>query len=121
MSFLDDEDDGEEDVADMITKKSKPNQKSKEKGKISLFGSKRAKIEEEDTKPTEYLEKRKAKSFGKNPEVNTSFLKDEDKEIQEEITKKKLMNKVNIYYSSTILNQNITNEFSIVYQTARTN
>lgn len=73
-------------------------EKTTGKPKVSLFGNKRAKTDEnsESLIPPEVIEKRRLKSFGKNPEVNTSFLKDEEKDLEETIKKKKLMNQVSI-------------------------
>lgn len=68
------------------------------KTKVSLFSHKRTKVEESEAnlegedQINEYTTKRKLKNFGKNPDVNTSFLKDEDREFEDEIKKKKLMN-----------------------------
>jgi hypothetical protein len=42
----------------------------------------------------EIIEKKKFKNFGKDPKVNTSFLKDEDKIIEDEIRRKGERNKV---------------------------
>ena len=66
---------------------------TKTTGKVSLFRNKLQKISD-DREDTDYIQKRNIKGFGKDPEVNTSFLPDEDKEVEEEIKKQKLMNKV---------------------------
>lgn len=62
-------------------------------GKVSLFGNKMQKVADEGEE-ADYIAKRKVKGFGKDPEVNTSFLPDEDKDVEDEIKKQKLMNKV---------------------------
>jgi len=83
LSFLDEE---EESLVKVPKKKKK---QKKEGSKISLFSNKRFKeSQDEKEEQVEY------KGFGKDPSVNTSFLKDEEKEIEEEIHKKAEINRL---------------------------
>mmetsp|Transcript_15648 Transcript_15648/g.13692 ORF Transcript_15648/g.13692 Transcript_15648/m.13692 type:complete len:219 (+) Transcript_15648:162-818(+) len=88
LSFLDDE----EEEIDIPSKKSKKDiSKSKAtKSKISLFGNKRFK--EKDSSTPEIIIK--SQRIMKDPSVNTSFLKDEEKDMVEEIKRKAKVNKL---------------------------
>jgi hypothetical protein len=88
--LIDEEDDGEFVPKKKALKASiaaKTEQKTKPT--LSLFSHKSSKSEEKES-DEDFVTKRKLKSFGKNPDVNTSFLRDED--IEKEIQKKKLLN-----------------------------
>ena len=86
MSFIDD--DQEEDTIKPVKQAKPDDEYVKPREKVSLFGSKLQKISD-DKDESDYIQKRKVKGFGKDPGVNTSFLPDEDKEIEEEIKKQK--------------------------------
>lgn len=106
LSFLDEE----EDSGVIISKKAKrkgsflihiaitEEGKESTKPKLSLFSNKRVKKTSDPTESStdinNLIEKKKFKNFGKDPLVNTSFLKDEDKLIEDEIRKKAERNKV---------------------------
>lgn len=81
LSFIDED---QEDGENLLLPDSKPVVPIKASGKVSLFGKKIQKITEED-KDSDYVQKRKIKGFGKDPEVNTSFLPDENKDVEDEI------------------------------------
>lgn len=65
--------------------------KNKKGSGISLFNKKKPKLDEEEEEEEDF----KYKGFKKDPSVNTSFLKDEEKEIEDEIRKKAETNRVN--------------------------